>query len=357
MKKTVSRSRVFQSVSALLLAALLLMLCACGTKADPPASSDSGPAAGEQDYIDLQALEALEKEDVFPLKVTDKSFEKQENQSRDLMKVTVANSGSSTASEINLYYVAYAEDRTMINWRDHEVTYTVENEPYLCTCMPTGGFSIAPGESKEFSVPVADTDSIAGFETIVLAYKSEDGESHINETAKDWELQCVRGRYSLLEDAPSVQATADASKDRINPDAMDAIAARDTFPVRIVRKALYKKLKGVPESKDRCIMTVENGTTEKVKSVTVYAAAYAQDGSLIAFPDQHYKGAWRVGDEIEPGKTVNQNFNVNDIDDIAGICMIVASYKTEDGAEHQNPIFGEWDQVYQTADGTAAAAG
>ena len=97
------------------------------------------------------------------------------------------------------------------------------------------------------------------------------------------------------------------------------------------------------------ILSVANRTSQEISDVEVYAVAYAQDGALIPLSGSRTIGAWRLTEKIEANGRLTQHFGVVDPDGIAGMCMIIASYKTADGAKHDNPLFAEWQGAYKAA--------
>ena len=131
------------------------------------------------DYVDVEALNAIEKNDSFGLRVIGTDYIEDhfidEGFGNDDAVVYIKNFSSETIVEFQIYTVAYSKDLSKTLFRDSEgVTwYTVPN------------VNIAPGE--EYVLEIAcHGESFYDFKTFIRNYETATGEFVSSELAEEW---------------------------------------------------------------------------------------------------------------------------------------------------------------------------
>ena len=140
----------------------------------------------------------------------------------------------------------------------------------------------------------------------------------------------------------------------IQVDALKAIEAKDSFPVKIIEKSVT--LNGASRMSlldDLLIFRVENSDSQSIRDIVMYVVSYDETfaptklsiGTILS-TDSFVQVLTTTNTDddvvtINAGSTEKLQMDCQAAN-VAGIRAIVASYVTEDGGIHHNPLIEEW---------------
>lgn len=145
----------------------------------------------------------------------------------------------------------------------------------------------------------------------------------------------------------------------VDVDALKALEQEDPFELRVTRKVVTD---GVSSSmsdgnRDMLSLTVENTSGETVTSVIILAVAYDGDNDSTELKEPGYgivaysgRAKRQVSTlifndvSIAPGGSTVLNTPCNHRN-FTGVRVLVAQYTDEDGEEHTNPLYEEWQEL------------
>lgn len=152
------------------------------------------------------------------------------------------------------------------------------------------------------------------------------------------------------------------SQDLINLSTLRQIESNDSFEVKITKKELIKnyyegQLLNIGEKgNDACVFTIENNSGSDVKEVVFLAVGYDANnslekigGTITFFGEDKYVIQFTTQNSNIKSGTAEKIGVRCDGGELEGVCAIVYSYTTSDGAVHTNSNAQNWFQnVHQS---------
>lgn len=196
---------------------LSLVLCGCAGKTDNPEETtdniiaeaiqnndveeetDEEETEEEQEEdddspkspLDIKAIEALEAEDDFGVKIAEKSVIEKYSVTvsaagSDALVFDVANNTDSTVTDFEIYLVGYDKDNNKVQVGIGIASVNLGGQSeYITTLSPAENSEIPAGESMKL-MTYCKAHTFTGVKAIVASYTDADGEVHENPIAEDW---------------------------------------------------------------------------------------------------------------------------------------------------------------------------
>ena len=203
---------------------LSLILCGCGNKTENPETSNDNSVSeeiqnndveketkdepkedvvGEEDEdeeedndspkspLDIKAIEELEAEDDFGVKIADKSVIEKYSVTvsaagSDALVFDVENNTDSTVTDFEIYLVGYDKNNNKVQVGIGIGSVNLGGQShYVTTLSPAENSEIPAGESRKL-MTYCKAHTFTGVKAIVASYTDADGEVHENPIAEDW---------------------------------------------------------------------------------------------------------------------------------------------------------------------------
>ncbi|MCI5661984.1 MAG: DUF5780 domain-containing protein [Clostridia bacterium] len=275
-------------------------------------------------------------------------------QGKDACVLLIQNDSEHDVISFTIELVGYTEDGKVVNLYREMFDFS---DPGIQS-LTWSGKTIASGSSISSAIP-CDASTFSGVRVIISDYTAEDGTVYKNELTDMWRAAVEPDKATLdldeVETIPSVQGD-------VNSAGLREVEKNDDSPVRIIdRKILLNWGNNdarmhagiIGDEADLCAMTVENTSGQTVTGIQIYYIGYdssnnpVMTGSFVRQFGVDYTYQILSADELDlaSGATAELYFPCN-WEELAGICMIVSEYTTEDGTVHANPSAEKWAASY-----------